>query len=155
MTLKRIYLAFILLFIAASSFAQDTETTSRDSQNKFKLRAVAELGFLGVLGHKIQFSKDGTYFNYRKDGGQDVLFPVGRLSLELDVNQRNTFILLYQPLTLESQVLLKNDLIVDGLVFPASSSVNLLYDFPFYRASYLRELLPNNPKYDLAVGGLD
>lgn len=148
----KLYLLLILISLPIFSSAQDlgTETTK---QNTIELRAVAELGFLGVLGHKIQFSNDGTYFNYRTQGGQDVLFPFGRLSLELDVKQRNTFILLYQPLTLESQVLLEDDLIVDGLVFPASTSINLLYNFPFYRASYLRELLPLNDKFDLAVGG--
>ena len=39
--------------------------------------------------------------------------------------------------------LLNEDLVVDDLVFPASTSVNLLYNFPFYlilvRQSYLRK----------------
>ena len=82
-----------------------------------------------------------------------MLFPVGRLSLELDIKERNTIILLYQPLAIQTQVLLNEDIVVDDLTFPANSSVNLLYNFPFYRISYLRELLPNKPKFDLAVGG--
>jgi hypothetical protein len=114
---------------------------------------VAEIGFLGVLDHKVQFGNSGTYFDYKKDGGQDVLFPIIRPSLELEVNKRNTFIFLIQPLRIESQVYLNEDLIVDDLVFPATSSVKLLYNFPFYRFSYLREVMPNNEKWSLGLGG--
>lgn len=117
-----------------------------------RFRAVAELGFLGVLDHKVQFGNAGTYFDYREDGGQDVLFPVSRFSVELDVGERNTFVLLYQPLRLETEVLLREDLIVDDLVYPAGSGVRLLYNFPFYRVSYLRELLPDNERFALGIG---
>lgn len=67
-----------------------------------KIRGVAELGFLAVLKQQIQFSNSGTYIDYVRDGGQDVLFPVSRLSLELEIKERHTIILLYQPLRLES-----------------------------------------------------
>lgn len=150
--IKKSVLMF-LFFIPILSIAQDVSMGTADPYKKVVFRVEGELGFLGVLGHKIQFSKDGTYFDYRRQGGQDVLFPLARLSLELDFKKRNTFILLYQPLTLESQVLLQEDLIVDGLTFPASTNLKLLYGFPFYRASFLRELLPLNDKFDLAVGG--
>jgi len=122
-----------------------------DFNDKFKFSGVAELGFLNVYDHKIQFSNSGTYFDYRRDGGQDVLFPVSRLSLELQ-SDRSTFYLLYQPLRLESQVYLENDLVVDEAVFAAGSAVKLLYNFPFYRASYTRELFPNKPKFNFALG---
>ena len=71
----------------------------------------------------------------------------------MDFNKRSTLIFLYQPLRLASQVLLEDDLVVDDLTFPALTSVKLLYNFPFYRLSYLRELLLNNKKYNFAVGG--
>lgn len=142
MGLKRLSTLLILLFITISCFAQ----------RNFEFRSVSELGFVGVLGHKIQFSNSGTYFDYVKEGGQDVLFPASRLSLEVDFKNRNTLVFLYQPLRLESQVLLPNDLVVDDLTFPADRGVNVLYNFPFYRISYLRELLPNREKYSLGVG---
>lgn len=149
--LKQSSTFLFLLFITIFSCIQNVgaQTTS---QRNFEFRSVSELGFVGVLGHKIQFSNSGTYFNYKKDGGQDVLFPVSRLSLELDFKNRNTLVLLYQPLRLESQVLLTDDLVVDDLTYPAATSVNLLYNFPFYRISYLRELLPNKDKYSLGIG---
>lgn len=153
MNFPRFLLTIFFLGTSTLAFAQKSDTLASNSKKDFEFRAVAEMGFLAVLSHKVQFGQNGTYFDYKKDGGQNVLFPVGRLSLELDIKERNTIILLYQPLTIQTQVLLNEDLIVDDLVFPANSSVDLLYNFPFYRISYLRELLPNKPKFDLAVGG--
>jgi hypothetical protein len=87
-----------------------------------------------------------------KEGGQDVLFPVSRLSLELEIKKKHTFILLYQPLRLESTALLKRDLLIDNLNFPAGTSVDFLYNFPFWRISYLNELLPDNERFNFAWG---
>lgn len=151
--MQKTFLLFTSLLFSIFLQAQQINTDLNLSRNNNKFRAVAELGFLGVLDHKIQFSNNGTYFDYRTQGGQDVLFPISRLSMEMDFKERNTLTFLYQPLRLESQVLLQDDLIVDDLVFPAQSSVKLLYNFPFYRLSYLRELLPNNDKYKFAIGG--
>jgi len=152
MMLKKLCTLLIFVLLSMATFAQQIQNTDFEPKQDFKFRAVAELGFLGVFSHKIQFSKAGTYFDYKNEGGQDVLFAVSRLSLEFDFKKRNTLLLLYQPLRLESQVLLENDLLVDELTFPALSNVKVLYDFPFYRLSYLRELLPNNTKFKLGIG---
>lgn len=122
------------------------------AEDNVQFRVVSEAGFLSVLSHQIQFGKSGTYFDYVKSGGQDVLFPVTRFSAEIDIGKRNTFILLYQPLRLETQDLLKNQVTIDNLTFPDSTGLKCLYSFPFYRASYLRELLADNQRYKLAVG---
>ncbi len=143
-------LTIIFFLNLSATFGQVDKAGNKNK--KFQFNAIAELGFLNVFDHKIQFSNSGTNFDYRKDGGQDVLFPVSRFSLELESN-RNTFYLLYQPLRIESQVLLKNDLIVDNELFISGSSVKLLYSFPFYRFSYTRELFPNRPKFNFALGG--
>ncbi|SOE23014.1 hypothetical protein SAMN06298216_3408 [Spirosomataceae bacterium TFI 002] len=149
MKLREIITLTFFLIISLTVSAQN----EKDADKKYKVRAVAEIGYLGVLGHNVQFGQNGTYFDYKRDGGQDVLFPVNRMSLEFEWNERNTLVFLYQPLKIESQVLLNEDLIVDDLVFPASSSVNLLYNFPFYRVSYLRELIKNPDKFKFAIGG--
>lgn len=146
---KVLYFSVFLLF-TFGSFAQSVNAD--EFKSDIKIRGVAELGFLSVIDHRIQFSNSGTYFNYRDQGGQDVLFPVSRYSLEFEVNKKNTFYLLYQPLRLESQVLLQEDLVVDDMVFPANTSVNLLYNFPFYRLSYTRELLNNSDRWSFALG---
>lgn len=152
-TFKQLASFLFFLLFSISAFTQDIGAKVDSSPQSFEFRAVAELGYLTVLGHKIQFSNSGTYFDYRQDGGQDVLFPVSRLSLELDIKKRNTLVFLYQPLRLASQVLLEEDLIVDDLTFPAGTGVNLLYNFPFYRLSYLRELVKGDKNYSLSIGG--
>jgi len=151
--LKSLCVTLLNITFGLLAFAQVGNQTENQTSKNYQFLSVAEIGFLGVLSNQIQFSNSGTYFNYQKEGGQDVLFPVSRLSLELDFKKRNTLILLYQPLRLETQVLLKNDLLVDELLFPASTNVKTLYNFPFYRLSYLRELLPKNTKYKLGIGG--
>lgn len=152
--MKRIHHSFLILFlILAGNLIGQTSSNTKTSTANYSLKAVAEIGFLAVLDHKIQFSQNGTYFDYRRDGGQDVLFPIIRPSLELTLKKRNIITFLYQPLRLESTVYLTENLIVDDLVYPIGTSVNLLYNFPFYRASYMRELIPNNEKWSFALGG--
>ena len=117
----------------------------------YRIRAVAELGFLAVLSHKIQFGKDGTYFDYVREGGQDNLYAVGRMSLELELKRRHTFIFLYQPLELVTSVALPRDVRIAGAEFPQGTPVELRYGFPFYRASYLYDLV-KSPKHELSIG---
>jgi hypothetical protein len=143
----------ILLFLLFTNVAAQQVSHSETSKNEtLILRGIAELGYLAVLDHRVQFSNNGTYINYVKEGGQDVLFPVSRLSLELEIKKKHTFILLYQPLRLESTALLERDLLIDNLTFPAGTSVDFLYNFPFWRISYLNELLPDNERFNFAWG---
>jgi hypothetical protein len=99
------------------------------------VRVTGDYGGLAPLHHRIQLGKDGTDFDYVSEGGQDVVFPVGRVSAGLDVD-RHHVTLLYQPLELNTQVVLRDRLVVDGLTFGPGSAVDLTYGFPFYRASY-------------------
>lgn len=149
----RTSLAIFSLFFAIGAKAQTGNVEIKSDTSKFKFRAVSEIGFTSVLAHHVQFGQNGTYYDYVKDGGQDVLFPIVRFSVEMDVNKRNTFILLYQPLRIESQAFLRTDAVFNDITFPASTGINCLYNFPFYRFSYLRELMPKNQKYKFAIGG--
>jgi hypothetical protein len=104
-----------------------------------------------VAGHHIQFSNNGTYFDYVSDGGQDILFAVSRFSADLQLKKRHTVVLLYQPLRLETTALLKEDLIVDSLLFPAGTPMRFLYEFPFFRISWMYDLLKSE-RHELALG---
>lgn len=146
--MKKFTLSILALTLTLSYVTQAKDLKPSD----IAFRGVAETGFLYVIAHEIQFSNNGTNFDYVADGGQDVLFPVTRYSVELDVGKKNTFILLYQPLQIASKSLLRNDLVVDNQTFPALSTVNFRYDFPFYRASYLRELMTSSNPLKLAAG---
>ena len=143
----------LVILLGSTSLLAQSSIESSDTYNKNRIRAIAEMGFLSVIDHKVQFSNSGTYFDYDDQGGQDVLFAIKRFSVELDYNERNTIVFLYQPLKLESQVLLENDLIVDELTYPAGTSVKLIYGFPFYRFSYLRWLKTKSDRFNLAIGG--
>ena len=101
----------------------------------------AELGFLAVASHIIQLSNDGTRFDYRNDGGQDVLFPFFRISTDLKFKGRHTIVFLYQPLKLTGETVLSEDTTFDGIVFPAGTPLNSTYGFPFWRISYLYDFL--------------
>jgi hypothetical protein len=117
----------------------------------YRIRAVAELGFLAVLSHEIQFGKDGTNFDYVAEGGQDNLYAVTRFSIEAELFRRHTLVFLYQPLDIQTSVVLPRDLRIAGAEFPQGTPVDLRYGFPFYRASYLYDLVAN-PRHELSIG---
>jgi len=116
-----------------------------------ELRAIVEFGGLLPLYHHIQLGREGTEFDYVADGGQDVIFPVGRLSVELRA-RRHRVTFLYQPLDLETQVVLNEPLTVDGLTFPEETPLDLRYGFPFYRVSYTYDVAPC-PAWQVSLGG--
>lgn len=117
----------------------------------YRISAQAELGALAVLSHKVQFGEDGTYFNYVSRGGQDNLFFATRWSAELKIADRHSVVFLYQPLELTTRAQLERELRVDEARFPAGTGVSFRYGFPFYRLSYLYDVLPDERR-ELAFG---
>jgi hypothetical protein len=117
----------------------------------YRLGLTAEIGTVKALSHRIQFSNNGTMFDYVADGGQDILFPFTRLTADLDIGERHSVVLLYQPLTLLSEVQLQDDLVVDNGTFLAGEALDLKYGFDFYRASWLYDLQAD-PSRELALG---
>ncbi|GHG86357.1 hypothetical protein [Comamonas sp. JC664] len=118
---------------------------------RVQLKFIGEMGFLDVLAHSLRQGSDGTLFRYVDDGGQDNLYNFMRLSAELTLKGRHTVVFLYQPLAIDTQVVLKRDVRIDALDFPAGTPLNVNYGFPFYRASYLFDLL-SGPDRELSVG---
>jgi hypothetical protein len=151
--MKRLLKCSILVsfLLPVHSSAQITGSVHDTVSTGLSLSAAMETGFLAVLAHDIQFSRDGTYFSYIDQGGQDVLFPVTRFSLNMTY-KRNTFELLYQPLRLETTALPSKDLEIDEERFQEGNPVRFLYDFPFYRFSYLFEMTPSGGKFDAGIG---
>lgn len=114
-------------------------TRAHAAPEDVQVRVLGDYGGVAPLYHKIQLGKNGTDFDYVRDGGQDVVFPVGRVSAELKTGNHQVT-LLYQPLEFDTQVVLRERLVVDDLTFDAGSAVDLKYGFPFYRASYLYDV---------------
>jgi len=145
--------SFVLLswFAPASGFAQESDSDG-SSDSPVDVSIQGELGFLDVVSHRVQFSRDGTEIDYVDEGGQDVLFNFQRISADFEFGDRHHAILLYQPLSIETQVRIDRDWTVDGLTFPEGTAVNTRYKFPFYRASYLYDLAPSERR-EIGVGG--
>jgi len=143
------------LLIALLAVAWTTRAHADDEpaeEPPVQLRGVGELGGLIVLSHTVQLSKSGTVFDYPSDGGQNVFFPFWRLSAELELDGAHTFILLYQPLDLQTSKVLDRDLVADGLRFPAGTAMDLRYFFDFYRGSYLYDFWWDRPRDEFAWG---
>lgn len=116
-----------------------------------KVKGAVELGFLGVLYHRIKFSRTGSYFDYVEEGNQDNLFLFWRVSAELEIVNHHSLIFLYQPLDITTQALMSRDVVVDDLTFAEGTATNLRYGFDFYRFSYLYDFF-DDPGTELAVG---
>lgn len=137
---------------ASRTFAADPATHQEHvlETQPVEIHAITEFGGLLPLYHHIKLGREGTDFNYVRDGGQNVIFPVARLSVELR-SGRHYVTFLYQPLELKSEVVLTRPLTVDGLTFPEKTPLDLRYAFPFYRVSYAWDIAPS-PALRVALG---
>jgi len=140
-----------LLGIAAPAVSQDYGFFN-SPESFFGFESSLEVGFFGFFSHKIQFSKSGTYFNYVRDGGQDVWFPFRRLSGDVLLGSRHRLVFLIQPIDIRTEVLVPaGGLDVDEASFQENTPIELRYGFDFYRFSYLYDFF-KDPKNELAVG---
>ena len=134
---------WFLTALAALAASTPEDSILNRAERPWVLEPSAELGFLAPLSHTIQFGRDGTDdFSYIKEGGQDNLFLVARLAMDVRVgpNKRNTFTLLYQPLDLQTTREVERPLVFDGVRF-AEGGVNFRYGFDFYRGSWTWDFL--------------
>jgi hypothetical protein len=150
---RRVWLivGLCLSAIAAPVFSQDTGFFN-SPEIFFGFESSVEIGFFGFFYHKIQFSESGTYFDYVKDGGQDVWFPFRRLSGDILLGARHRLVFLVQPIDIRTEVLVPSTgLTVDEQFYPADTPIELRYGFDFYRLSYLYDFF-KDPRNELAAG---
>jgi hypothetical protein len=92
------------------------------------------------------------YNNVRISGNQGTLFslkndliPKGgfffRLRLNYTIKSRHTISLLYAPLETKSKGTVANDILFEGVVFPANSEIIGTYKFNSYRLTYRYEIV--------------
>jgi hypothetical protein len=136
---------------ALAAFLTTTSLAHAGTSDDVEVRVAADYGGLLPLYHSVQLGANGTDFDYVRDGGQDVIFPVGRLSAQLGL-RRHHVTFLYQPLELNTEVVLRRPLVVDDVTFAAGSAVDLKYGFPFYRLSYVYDIVADHD-LRLALGG--
>jgi len=142
-----------LIFVCSgASFVRAQAPPHRPSEEAtFGVRASYELGLLAVLDHDIQLSTDGTAIDYPSDVGQDNLFAVSRFTAEVDIVRRHIITFVYQPLQLDSRTTLSRDLRIDGLDYPAGTTIVARYGFPYFRLGWAYDLLPRADQ-ELAIG---
>lgn len=110
------------------------------------VRLQADLGAVAQLSHRLQVGKGGSYVKIPSELGQDVLFPFTRFQVDLDLgrNRRHTVALLYQPLKFTSTVAPERDLQVGDRTFEAGRALDFQYSFPYWRLTWLYDLVPAN-----------
>ncbi|MCX7775083.1 MAG: hypothetical protein WHT81_02870 [Rectinemataceae bacterium] len=103
----------------------------------------AELGTVKVFSHtyRVGPSPANTEFDFVTMGGQEILFPFSRLSVQMLADGRHSIRFLYQPLELTTQTVARTAFTIDDVTFAAGSPVDIVYSFPFYRVTYLYDLL--------------
>lgn len=145
MKIRSALFSMVLVVVGATGFAQTVWSggllTSSDSY--YTITGTAELGFVNVLNNTIKIGDTGSNFNYVTQGGQDILFPYSRYTLDLSLAQRHHVIFLYQPLLLETQTVARQAFTIDGTTFAQGTPVNVTYSFPFWRISYLYDFVRN------------
>lgn len=115
-------------------YAQEKTDAAEDA-----VEVQSELGVLGVVNHRIMYSRENTHFDYVKEGGQDNLVTYQRYTAEMKMNDGARLRFVYQPLELRSRTALRRDIRVDNVPFAAGTPTQFVYSFPYYRGTYLWE----------------
>lgn len=123
----------------------------RADADEWKPTLVYETGPSYVLQNDGEYGAGGTRYHAADVGQQDNLVRTSRTSLELAIG-RHTFILLYAPFELQTEVTLSKDLQFRDELFTAGTVVDHRYLFEGYRASYLYRAI-DRPTLSLELGG--
>ncbi|MGM0640334.1 MAG: hypothetical protein ACQESN_02775 [Thermotogota bacterium] len=148
---KTILITVAVLLISLLSFS----TFLNDENNVYNLNLEYENGWVSVLSHTLQFGENGTEFDFVEQGGQDILFPFERFTADLELFSKHHIVFLYQPLTVETKVQQREELIFNDTTFATATNeesvLNVKYGFPFWRVSYLYDFLEDE-NYYLSAG---
>lgn len=110
-----------------------------------------ETGAVGAGYNNVRSPGDkGTLFSLKDDliSKTEIFF---RLRVNYTVKTRHTFSLLYAPLETISDGKVPNDIIFEGVTFPANANLTGTYKFNSYRLTY-RYGIVVKPKFELGLG---
>lgn len=144
----------LLVFMFFSALGTAKAFACDDCQRRppsFSITAKGQYGLSGIANHSIQFGKNGTRFDFVRNGGQKVTYPYSRFALEFTLFQDHLFELVYQPIYIDTNVVLSQDTVFDDKTFASGSSLDTRYYFPFYRLSYFYKVV-NNDEFMFGVG---
>lgn len=158
MNRKSFILSAIIIALSFNTaiFADSHESWINREDAPVQLFGEFETGFFGVTGHVIQISDPGEsgdqyLFDYKNEGGQDILFPFERFTVGAVIGERHRVSFLYQPLTVNTSVKFEEDKIINEVTFAEGTAVDITYGFPFYRVSYSYDIL-SDPHQVLGLG---
>ena len=136
MKLKTIILPILLIFAL---------------QSKAQISLDLESGLLFSGYNDVRIPGDqGTLFSLSEELKADRSLFL-RLRLNYHWGERNTFSLLYAPLTINSSGQFDKDVIFQGQTFPADTPIDGLYRFNSYRLTW-RYVLYRTPSIDFGLG---
>jgi len=152
--MKKLTVILIMLAVVAINPLSAQSTLLNPADRQVKVFFETETGLFGVLNHTYQSgsTEEGAYpFDFVKEGGQDILFPFERYVAGLMINEKHKIGLLYQPLTVVTNVTFRDDVMIDSVMFSEGTPMEIKYGFPFYRFTYSYSFV-NNEKLQLAAG---
>jgi hypothetical protein len=156
--MKKVHISVIVLVVLFGILGAATPVLAQDygffnsKDSFFGFESSVEIGFFGFFYHKVQFGESGTYFDYVKEGGQDVWFPFRRLSGDVLLGSRHRLVFLVQPIDIRTEVPVPaGGLTVVDADFAPGTAIELRYGFDFYRFSYLYDFF-KDPRNELAIG---
>ena len=110
-----------------------------------------ETGAVGTGYNNVRIPGDkGTLFSLKDDlvSKTEIFF---RLRVNYTLKPRHTFSLLYAPLETESNGNLPNEILFEGVTFPANTYMTGTYKFNSYRLTYRYEIVLK-PKFEFGLG---
>jgi hypothetical protein len=110
-----------------------------------------ETGFVSTGYNDVRIpGNQGTRFSLKDD-----LTPKGeffyRVRLNYTIKSRHTISLLYAPLETKSEGRVSNNILFEGVVFPANTELIGTYKFNSYRLTYRYDIV-QKPKFEFGLG---
>ncbi|MEM7495356.1 MAG: hypothetical protein AAF471_04305 [Myxococcota bacterium] len=106
----RFHLTLFLLSALPGSANGWAEPNAHLPCHPYCVKATLESGFTSVLTHTIQWGENGTEFDYVQEGGQSVLLPYWRPTLEVEFLRRHSYV--------DTDIVTRRDVRVDDMTFP-------------------------------------
>ncbi len=152
--MKKLQILLLISLLTLTALFAGERTLINQKDKPVQVYFEVETGLFGVLSHTFQTGRTeegATRFDFVEQGGQDILFPFDRYVAGLKINDKHKIGLLYQPLTVLTNVTFREDVMMDSVVFSAGTPMEINYGFPFYRFTYSYSFV-NSEKFELAAG---
>jgi hypothetical protein len=149
--MKKFFMALMVIALVGLFSIGFGVSLFNSSNNWYNVSFQYETGALKVLYNTIQYGHNTTDFDYVNNGGESILFPVERYSVDFTFLKNNELIFLYQPLDIQTEGIITQPITISYQTFPASSVMLYNYGFSFWRVSYLYDFI-NTSRAKLGVG---